>query len=156
MTCAFEQSKGNLIACGGLDNVCSIYNVEQQSSNARAAKELVAHDGYLSCCRFVDEGHVLTASGDSSCIYWDVSSGDVLKTFTDHTGDVMSLAICPENSNIFVSGSVDTTAKFGTFGLEDVSRPTLDTNRISTRSPSSPAGTLWALDRMTPPADCLT
>lgn len=111
MTCAFEQSKGNLIACGGLDNVCSIYNVEQQSSNARAAKELVAHDGYLSCCRFVDEGHVLTASGDSSCIYWDVSSGDVLKTFTDHTGDVMSLAICPENSNIFVSGSVDTTAK---------------------------------------------
>mmetsp|Transcript_34856 Transcript_34856/g.74296 ORF Transcript_34856/g.74296 Transcript_34856/m.74296 type:complete len:346 (+) Transcript_34856:134-1171(+) len=111
MTCAFEQSKGNLIACGGLDNVCSIYNIQQQSTNARATKELVAHDGYLSCCRFVDEGHVLTSSGDSSCIYWDVSSGEVLKSFTDHTGDVMSLAISPENNNIFVSGSVDTTAK---------------------------------------------
>ena len=111
MTCAFEQSKGNLIACGGLDNVCSIYNIQTQTQNARASKELVAHDGYLSCCRFVDEGHVLTSSGDSSCIYWDVTSGDVLKTFTDHTGDVMSVAISPENSNIFVSGSVDTTAK---------------------------------------------
>ena len=111
MTCAFEQSKGNLIACGGLDNVCSIYNIQQQSTNGRASKELVAHDGYLSCCRFVDEGHVVTSSGDSSCIYWDVTSGDVLKTFTDHSGDVMSLAISPENSNIFVSGSVDRTAK---------------------------------------------
>lgn len=111
MTCAFEQSKGNLIACGGLDNVCSIYNIQSQSANPRAQKELVAHDGYLSCCRFVDEGHVITSSGDSSCIYWDVTSGDVLKTFTDHTGDVMSVAMSPENSNIFVSGSVDTTAR---------------------------------------------
>lgn len=111
MTCAFEQSKGNLIACGGLDNVCSIYNIQQQTTNARATKELVAHDGYLSCCRFVDEGHVITSSGDGSCIYWDVNSGDVVKTFTDHTGDVMSVAISPENSNLFVSGSVDTTAK---------------------------------------------
>mmetsp|Transcript_19040 Transcript_19040/g.30781 ORF Transcript_19040/g.30781 Transcript_19040/m.30781 type:complete len:346 (+) Transcript_19040:65-1102(+) len=111
MTCAFEQTKGNLIACGGLDNVCSIYNIQQQSTNARAAKELVAHDGYLSCCRFMDEGHVVTSSGDSSCIYWDVDTGDVVKTFTDHTGDVMSVAVSTENSNIFVSGSVDTTAK---------------------------------------------
>mmetsp|Transcript_24886 Transcript_24886/g.44965 ORF Transcript_24886/g.44965 Transcript_24886/m.44965 type:complete len:346 (-) Transcript_24886:289-1326(-) len=111
MTCAFEQTKGNLIACGGLDNVCSIYNIQQQSTNARAAKELVGHDGYLSCCRFVDEGHVVTSSGDSSCIYWDVDTGEVVKTFTDHTGDVMSVAVSTENSNIFVSGSVDTTAK---------------------------------------------
>lgn len=111
MTCAFEQSKGNMIACGGLDNVCSIYNIQQQSTNARAAKELVAHDGYLSCCRFVDEGKVITSSGDSSCIYWDVQSGEVVKSFTDHTGDVMSVAIGPDNPDIFVSGSVDTTAK---------------------------------------------
>jgi len=111
MTCAFEQSRGNLIACGGLDNVCSIYNLQQTSTNSRATKELVAHDGYLSCCRFVDEGHIVTSSGDSSCIYWDVNSGEVLKTFTDHNGDVMSVAISPDNANVFVSGSVDTTAK---------------------------------------------
>jgi len=111
MTCAFEQSKGNLVACGGLDNVCSIYKMDQQTANARATKELVAHDGYLSCCRFVDEGHVLTSSGDASCIYWDVTTGDVVRTFTDHSSDVMSLSISPTNCNLFVSGSVDTTAK---------------------------------------------
>ncbi|KAL3792551.1 hypothetical protein HJC23_005521 [Cyclotella cryptica] len=113
MTCAFEPSKGNLIACGGLDNVCSIYNVSQASSNPnpKASKELVAHDGYLSCCRFVDEKQIVTSSGDSTCILWDINAGEALKTFSDHRGDVMSLAISPTNNNIFVSGSVDTTAK---------------------------------------------
>lgn len=110
MTCAFEQTKGNLVACGGLDNLCSIYDVNK-GPNARASKELAAHDGYLSCCRFMDEGKIATSSGDSTCIYWDIESGEVLKTFSQHHGDVMSLAICPTNQNIFVSGSVDTTAK---------------------------------------------
>jgi len=112
MTCAFEQSKGNLIACGGLDNICSIYNISgNQVQLSKAEKELAAHDGYLSCCRFLDEERLLTASGDSSCLLWDIQSGEILQTFSDHKGDVMSLSICPSNSNLFVSGSVDTTAR---------------------------------------------
>jgi len=110
MTCAFEQSKGNLVACGGLDNICSIYNAQQQPQQSRA-KELVSHDGYISCCRFLNEGQILTASGDSTAILWDVESGEVLKTFSDHKGDVMSLDISPTNNNLFVTGSVDATAK---------------------------------------------
>ena len=27
MTCAFEPTKGELVACGGLDNLCSIYKI---------------------------------------------------------------------------------------------------------------------------------
>eukprot|EP01083_Nonionella_stella_P079462 218074_1 len=109
MTCAFEQTKGNLVACGGLDNICSIYDIQDQQN--RAKQELSAHDGYLSCCRFVDDKTLLTSSGDSSCIHWDVETGDVLQTFKDHRGDVMSLSLCPTNPNIFVSGSVDTTGR---------------------------------------------
>lgn len=111
MTCAFEPNKGNLIACGGLDNVCSIYNVSQAATNPKASSELVAHDGYLSCCRFVNETHLITSSGDSSCILWDINAGEAVRTFSDHRADVMSLAVSPLNMNIFVSGSVDTTAK---------------------------------------------
>jgi len=29
MTCAFEQTKGGLVACGGLDNLCSVYQLNQ-------------------------------------------------------------------------------------------------------------------------------
>jgi len=71
MTCCFEQTTGNLVACGGLDNLCSIYQVGAgASANIRASHELTAHDGYLSCCRFLDERNILTSSGDSTCIYW--------------------------------------------------------------------------------------
>jgi guanine nucleotide-binding protein G(I)/G(S)/G(T) subunit beta-1 len=40
------------------------------TQNIRAAHELTAHDGYLSCCRFIDEKNIITSSGDSTCIYW--------------------------------------------------------------------------------------
>ena len=129
MTCAFEQTKGGLVACGGLDNLCSIYQLNQpevlrwlmiaslwwcgwrytmdggmsRSMNGwqidhwlmdgwwmdgficlqglalhlilsstilssfcspRSHRELAAHDGYLSCCRFINEGSILTSSGE--------------------------------------------------------------------------------------------
>jgi len=110
MTCAFEQTKGNLVACGGLDNICSIYDISQQQQN-RATQELSAHDGYLSCCRFVDNNTLITSSGDSSCILWDIETGEVKTTFSDHHGDVMSVCMKPNDPNVFVSGSVDTTAR---------------------------------------------
>jgi len=114
MTCAFEPTVQRLVACGGLDNLCSIYTLGQPQV-MRATKELQAHDGYLSCCRFVDERTIITSSGDSTCIVWDVERGDPKETFNDHGGDVMSLSICPQESlgggHVFVSGSCDSTAK---------------------------------------------
>jgi len=113
MTCAFEPTQGNLVACGGLDNLCSVYRVDgdfQHSSNP-ADKELVAHDGYLSCCRFIDTSSIVTSSGDSTCILWDIESLQAKTRFNDHTGDVMSVSICPNNSNVFCSGSCDASVK---------------------------------------------
>lgn len=112
MTCAFEPTKGNLVACGGLDNLCSIYQVNQTGAVSRAYRELAAHDGYLSCCRFVNETSILTSSGDSTCIFWDLEMGQTKVTFTDHEGDVMSISMLPSvDPNVFVSGSCDTLAK---------------------------------------------
>jgi len=111
MTCAFEQSQNQFVACGGLDNLCSIFHLNQPQVN-RITKELAGHDGYLSCCRFKSSNEILTSSGDSTCILWDIERSDSKCTFTDHGGDVMSLSILPQvNENIFVSGSCDSTAK---------------------------------------------
>lgn len=107
MTCAFEQSKGNLVACGGLDNLCSIYQLNQPQV-MRSYRELAAHDGYLSCCRFLNEQQIITASGDSTLMLWDIELGQSKQTFSDHEGDVMSVAILPSvDANMFVSGSCD-------------------------------------------------
>lgn len=114
MTCAFEEKENELVACGGLDNLCSIYNIKrnegQQAGNLRAQKELSSHDGYLSCCRFMDPGHIITSSGDSTCLKWNIENCEVEQHFNEHSGDVMSVAISPTNENVFVSGSCDSFA----------------------------------------------
>lgn len=112
MTCAFEQTSNGLVACGGLDNLCSVYKLDGEPSTiSRATKELAAHDGYLSCCRFLSPTNIITSSGDSTCIYWDIERGETLGNFNDHGGDVMSVSISPSDQNVFVSGSCDATCK---------------------------------------------
>lgn len=110
MTCAYAPS-GNLVACGGLDNICTIYDISSREGFAKIAQELVAHTGYLSCCRFLNDEQILTSSGDMSCILWDICRGIKIQEFLDHLGDVMSLSIHPSNPNIFVSGACDAFAK---------------------------------------------
>ncbi len=77
----------------------------------RATQELAAHDGYLSCCRFISETQIVTSSGDSTCILWDVERGESLMTFSDHGGDVMSVSLNPNDPYSFVTGSCDASAK---------------------------------------------
>ena len=88
MTCAYAPS-GNYVACGGLDNICSIYNLKTKEGAVKVARELSAHTGYLSCCRFISDRQIITSSGDMSCMLWDIDAGMKTLEFTDHTGDVM-------------------------------------------------------------------
>jgi guanine nucleotide-binding protein G(I)/G(S)/G(T) subunit beta-1 len=111
MSCGFEQTQGRMVACGGLDNICSVYRLDG-TDDTRVHRELVGHDGYISCCRFIDEQQILTSSGDGDCLLWDIESGKQKVKFADHDGDVMSLAVLPEiDRNMFISGSCDTTAR---------------------------------------------
>jgi len=102
MTCAYAPS-GNLVACGGLDNICSIYNLKKEgpgvgsaagaSSGSKGARELSAHSGYLSCCRFINDRQIVTSSGDMTCMLWDIEAGVRMTEFSDHTGDVMRYVV---------------------------------------------------------------
>ncbi|KAL9563477.1 hypothetical protein ACKAV7_012385 [Fusarium commune] len=96
MTCAYAPS-GNFVACGGLDNICSIYNLNQQRDGpTRVARELSGHAGYLSCCRFINDRSILTSSGDMTCMKWDIETGQKPQ---------------PYQSNTFISGACDAFAK---------------------------------------------
>jgi len=109
MTCAYAPT-GNLVACGGLDNICSVYNLHSKDNPIRVQRELNAHSGYLSCCRFINDKQIITSSGDQTCILWDIESNSQVTTFEGHEGDVMSLSLYTEK-NIFVSGACDASAK---------------------------------------------
>eukprot|EP01006_Ploeotia_vitrea_P046596 TRINITY_DN67039_c5_g2_i1.p1 TRINITY_DN67039_c5_g2~~TRINITY_DN67039_c5_g2_i1.p1 ORF type:complete len:347 (+),score=159.85 TRINITY_DN67039_c5_g2_i1:253-1293(+) len=113
MTCAYSPGAGELVACGGLDNLCSVYRLPSDHSTMsqqKAYAELAQHEGYLSCCRFITNQEIITSSGDSTCILWDIESKTPKVQFNDHTGDVMSVSIY-NSKDIFVSGSCDSYAK---------------------------------------------
>jgi len=111
MTCAYSES-GAFVACGGLDNLCSIYRVPGQGETAqnKTHAELAQHEGYLSCCRFIGDSEIITSSGDASCILWDIESKSYKAIFEGHGGDAMNVSIW-DSANIFVSASCDATAK---------------------------------------------
>jgi len=112
MTCAYHPSS-KYVACGGLDNICSIYDLPEPGKEPPRPKpycELAKHDGYLSCCRYVDDRRIITASGDSTCILWDIEQRRADYVFSDHEQDVMSVSIVKDTA-MFVTGSVDADAK---------------------------------------------
>eukprot|EP00127_Corallochytrium_limacisporum_P000648 Clim_evm47s22 gene=Clim_evmTU47s22 len=109
MTCGYAPS-GNFVAAGGLDNICTVYALRSRDGQPRISRELAAHTGYLSCCRFLSDKEILTSSGDMTCALWDIESGQLKTQFTGHNGDVMSVSLGPDQ-NTFVSGACDALAK---------------------------------------------
>lgn len=98
MTCAFSPS-GQSVACGGLDSVCSIFNLNSptdKDGNLPVSRMLSGHKGYVSCCQYVpdEDTHLITSSGDQTCVLWDITTGLRTSVFGGefqfgHTADVL-------------------------------------------------------------------
>ncbi|XP_047311943.1 guanine nucleotide-binding protein subunit beta-like [Impatiens glandulifera] len=120
MTCAFSPT-GQTVACGGLDSVCSIFNLNSSTEKdgiLPVSRTLSGHKGYISCCQYVpdEDTHLITSSGDKTCVLWDITTGLRTSVFggefqSGHTADVTSVSISGANSKMFVSGSCDSTAR---------------------------------------------
>lgn len=111
MACSYAPS-GALVASGGLDNVCSVYDLRKRESlvDVPVAHELVGHTAYVSACRFRSDREMVTGSGDATCARWDVPTGRRVQQFAAHAGDVTSIALAPNTPHLFVSGSCDARA----------------------------------------------
>ncbi len=57
MTCSYSPN-GQFVACGGLDNICSLFNVRTRHWNIGPIKELHGHEGYVSCCHWLNDSQV--------------------------------------------------------------------------------------------------
>lgn len=110
MAAAYSPS-GNFVACGGLDNIVSVYQLPSAVDGQTGPPvELATHEGYVSSCRFIDDSTLLSSSGDATCVLWDLNTRAPKTVFAGHTGDVMSLSPTPDG-NLFVSGACDATAR---------------------------------------------
>eukprot|EP00484_Ammonia_sp_Unknown_P029687 CAMPEP_0197046064 /NCGR_PEP_ID=MMETSP1384-20130603/21820_1 /TAXON_ID=29189 /ORGANISM="Ammonia sp." /LENGTH=411 /DNA_ID=CAMNT_0042477775 /DNA_START=14 /DNA_END=1249 /DNA_ORIENTATION=+ len=121
MTVDFSPD-AQLIAAGGLDNLCSVYSIEDRIGWAAGSlpphRELQIHEGYIACSRFIDNEHILTASGDSSCILWDIEYSQPIASFIGHSGDVECVAHNFESKHTFLSASIDMTTKLWDYRLK--------------------------------------
>ncbi len=64
MTAVFSPS-GNLVGCGGMDNMLTVYDINDRDSSgvAKMLKEFMGYEGFLSSCRFLDDTKVVTGNG---------------------------------------------------------------------------------------------
>lgn len=74
MTCAYAPS-GNYVACGGLDNICSIYNLKTREGNVRVSRELPGHTGERSNLAVSSAFPLLTADQGFLADYVQVAQG---------------------------------------------------------------------------------
>lgn len=100
------------IACGGMDNMCTVYDVNNRDATgaAKIVRELAGYEGFLSSCRFLDDSHLITGSGDMKICMWDLEAGKKTTEFDAHCGDVVSISLSPDKKT-YVTGSVDKTCK---------------------------------------------
>lgn len=111
LSCDISPS-GSLVASAGLNNSCTIYRVSKEN---RVQQNVVSifkgHTGYVSDLGFTDNSHVLTASGDMTCAYWDIPRAKRIREYAEHLGDVLALSLPPPGSenamNVFASCGSD-------------------------------------------------
>ncbi|KAG8145017.1 hypothetical protein E2320_013398, partial [Naja naja] len=122
MACAYAPS-GCAIACGGLDNKCSVYPLTfEKNENMAAKKKSVAmHTNYFgdgTCALWdVESGQLLQsfhghgADGcDKKAMIWDMRTGQCIQSFETHESDINGVRYYP-SGDAFASGSDDATCR---------------------------------------------
>lgn len=111
LSCDISPS-GTLVASAGLSNNCTVYRVSQENRVQQSVMSIFkGHTGYVSDLAFTDNSHILTASGDMTCAYWDISKSKRIREYAEHLGDVLALSPSPSSSesgtNTFASCGSD-------------------------------------------------
>ena len=140
MTAVFAPS-GNFVACGGMDNMLTVYDINNRDASgaAKLVHEFCGYEGFLSSCRFLSDESVVTGSGDMKIMHWDVPNKTKIKSLDGHNGDIAALSLKvkdrienlrqdsivifnnvaiflklklqPDDNQVFLTGSVDRTIR---------------------------------------------
>ena len=93
------------------NNTIEIEKEDQRFNQKKLHRELEFHKKYLLDVGFVNDNEIISASGDETCILWDIEKSTAKTIYADHKGDVTSIDINKQNTNLFVSGSIDAIAR---------------------------------------------
>lgn len=84
-----------------MDNMCTVYDINNRdaSGTTKIVRELAGYEGFLSSCRFLDDNHILTGSGDMKLFIWDLEAGKKTAEMDGHNGDIVCNFLIPINKN---------------------------------------------------------
>lgn len=100
---------GNTLASGSLDKTIMLWNVYGDCTNYGHLKGHT--NAILDLVWTNDSNSIYTASADKSLIMWDCEYGHKVRRYKGHQMVVNSVSTCFTDSQIFVSGSDDGSAK---------------------------------------------
>lgn len=99
LSCDISPS-GSLVASAGLSNNCTVYRVSKENRVQQSVMSIFkGHTGYVSDLAFTDNSHILTASGDMTCAFWDISKAKRIREYAEHLGDVLALSPSPSSAD---------------------------------------------------------
>jgi len=108
---------GRLVVAGGLDCLCTIYQVANDPE-LQCTQQRLDHDNFIACCQFMDEGTILTSTGDGIAYMWDLTTKTVITEYNGHTDSLLCQAISPDK-NLFVTAGCDQMAKVWDIRMKD-------------------------------------
>jgi len=108
---------GRLVIAGGLDCLCTIYQVAGDSEQ-QCIRQRLDHNNFIACCQFMDEGTILTSTGDGIAYMWDLVTNTAVTEYKGHTDALLCQAISPDK-NLFVTAGCDQMAKVWDTRMKD-------------------------------------
>ncbi|VEU22770.1 DEKNAAC103844 [Brettanomyces naardenensis] len=109
---ATSPANPDLLLSGSRDKTLIVWQLTRDENNYGVAKKaLKGHSHIVSDCALTPDGaYAISASWDKTLRLWRLSTGECIKRFVGHTGDVLSVSIS-QNVRQFVSASRDNTVK---------------------------------------------
>jgi WD40 repeat protein len=106
-TVAFS-SNGQQLATGSRDGMIKLWQLQGESLVIQ--RTLRADQSDVFSIAYSSDGQLLASGNQHGIDLWDVKSGTLLETLTDHSGDVLSVMFCKQSLRL-ASGSYDQTVK---------------------------------------------
>ncbi|XP_019852720.1 PREDICTED: denticleless protein homolog [Amphimedon queenslandica] len=103
--CKFSPSglHGNLLVTADEDGSIKLLNSQKPAQHS-LIKEWKGHKNAIFDFAFSGSTHLVTGSGDSKLVQWDINDCTALRRFKGHTGSVKSVDIDESNPCVVVSG----------------------------------------------------
>lgn len=93
------SSTGKRLVTGSLDSTWQLFEVTGNTSGSVQVKSVSKTEGHsrgVTSVRFLTDDQIVTASLDSTIRLWDASTGKLIRTLSNHRGEVFSMSVRPK------------------------------------------------------------